>query len=337
MNKKRIWFVTPFISVIIILFAAGCQPSGRYGDKLKIAAVFSSSLEEPWTNVIYQALREAERELEVVCTYSENVDSEAFERKLRDYAETGYAVIFGEAYGNEDLVRKVARDYPETVFCFGSGLSPSEPNLSVFDNWVHEPAYLCGLIAGKMTESGIIAVVAGKPVPEVNRLLNAFKRGVEELNPKAIVRFKFIDSWFDPIRAAQAAREEIAAGADIIYGERFGTIGVCQEHDIIAFGNLQDQNSLAPDTVITGPVWDMWPTVERVIEDVREEKYGALDYRQWSMMAKGGAYLAAYHSFDGRIPLALKELVQQRRRRILAGTFRVLIDESVPESGLSGR
>ena len=62
--------------------------------------------------------------------------------------ERAPAAIFGDAYGNERAVRRVAAEYPATPFIFGSGLGPSDPNLSVFDDWIHEPAYLCGMLAG---------------------------------------------------------------------------------------------------------------------------------------------------------------------------------------------
>ena len=48
------------------------------------------------------------------------------------------------AFGNEEAVRRVAADYPDIAFVFGSGGGPAEPNFSVFDNWIHEPAYLAG-------------------------------------------------------------------------------------------------------------------------------------------------------------------------------------------------
>ena len=48
------------------------------------------------------------------------------------------------------------------------------------------------------------------------------------------------------------------------------------------------------------------------------------------MMAKGGAYLAPYHSFEGKIPFNLKETVDQIRRDILAGTYRVPANELPP-------
>ena len=39
--------------------------------------------------------------------------------------------------------------------------APPNPNFSVFDNWIHEPAYLAGMLAGGLTKSGVIGVVGG--------------------------------------------------------------------------------------------------------------------------------------------------------------------------------
>ena len=60
-------------------------------------------------------------------------------------------IIFGDAFGNEEAVRSVAADYPDIAFVFGSGGGPANPNFSVFDNWIHEPAYLAGMLAGGLT------------------------------------------------------------------------------------------------------------------------------------------------------------------------------------------
>ena len=78
---------------------------------------------------------------------------------------------FTEVFGVEQAARKVAADYPEVAFVMGSSFQPQDPNFSVFDNWIHEPAYLSGMLAGGLTKSGTIGVVGGMPVPEVNRLV----------------------------------------------------------------------------------------------------------------------------------------------------------------------
>ena len=108
----------------------------------------------------------------------------------------------------------------------------------------------------------MIGVVAAMPIPEVNRLVNAFTAGAKEVNPDAKMLVSFINSWFDPAAAKEAALAQIDNGADVLYAERFGVIEAAKEKGLFAFGNMSDQNSLAPDLVVTGPVWNMEPTVD---------------------------------------------------------------------------
>ena len=148
---------------------------------VKVFGAFATPIEEPWDGVIHLALQKAADEGKIEYTYTENIGYAGdMERVLREVAEQQKPdLVLGDAFGNEEAVRRVAADFPEIAFAFGSGLGPAEPNFSVFDNWIHEPAYLCGLLAGGLTESNVIGVVGGYPVPEVNRITNAFVDGVE--------------------------------------------------------------------------------------------------------------------------------------------------------------
>ena len=299
---------------------------------LKVAAVFETPIEEPWVNQIHVALVKAKADLGIVYDYSESVKSADFARVMREYAEKGYKLITGDAFGAERIARRVARDYPDVAFVFGSGIGPAEPNFGVFDNWIHEPAYLSGMIAGKMTKSNIIGVVAAMPIPEVNRLSNAFYAGAKEVNKDVKCKFSFIGSFFDPPKAKEAALAQIEAGVDVIYAERFGVIEAAAEKGVLAISNMSDQSSLGPDTVITGPVWDMWPTIKQAISLVKAGVYTAQDFGGFSYMSKGGSYLAPYHNFETKLPAEVKGLVAKRKQEILDGTFRVDIDESIPKS-----
>jgi basic membrane lipoprotein Med (substrate-binding protein (PBP1-ABC) superfamily) len=202
--------------------------------------------------------------------------------------------------------------------------------MAVFDNWIHEPAYLCGLIAGGMTKSNVIGVVGAMPVPEVNRIVNAFTDGVKEVNPDAQVLVSFINSWFDPAAAKEAALAQIDAGADILFAERFGVIEAAVENGLYSFGNMSDQNELGPESVLTGPVWNMTPTVDYVIDQVKAGSFTGQDLKDFSMVAKGGASLADFHGMDAKIPADILALVKQRQDEIEKGLFRVNIDEQAP-------
>jgi basic membrane lipoprotein Med (substrate-binding protein (PBP1-ABC) superfamily) len=331
--RKSIKFTRLISLAIAALLAAvvgTAQPAAA--ETLKVAAVFETPIEEPWVNQIHVALLKAKDELGIEYTWSESVKSADFARVMREYAEKGYKLIMGDSFGAERIARRVAKDYQDVAFVFGSGIGPAEPNFGVFDNWIHEPAYLSGMIAGKMTKTNVLGVVAAMPIPEVNRLSNAFCAGAKEVNDQARCKFSFIGSFFDPPKAKEAALAQIEAGVDVIYAERFGVIEAAAEKGVLAISNMSDQANLGPDTVITGPVWDMWPTVKNVVSLVKAGVFSSQDFGGFSYMGKGGSYLAPYHAWEAKLPAEVKTMVAERTQEILDGTFRVGIDESIPSS-----
>src|SRR4051812_20855255 len=128
--------------------------------KLKVAAIFATPIEEPWDNQIHVALLKAQKELGIDYKWSEKVETADFSRVMTEYAKGGYGLVLGDAFAAERESRKTAKQFPQTAFLFGSGSGPADPNFGVFDNWIHEPAYLSGLIAGKMSKSGVVGAVA---------------------------------------------------------------------------------------------------------------------------------------------------------------------------------
>lgn len=335
MSPKKIMLF--LLVVLLAVFAASCAsteaeaPEKEGGLPLFFAA-FATPIEEPWDGVIHAALQKAAADGLIVYEYVDDIGYAGdMERVLREVAEEKKPdAIFGDAFGNEEAVRRVASDYPEIAFAFGSGFGPAGNNMAVFDNWIHEPAYLCGLIAGGMTESGVIGVVGGHPVPEVNRIVNAFIQGVKETNPDATILVTFINSWFDPAAAKEAALSQVDAGADVLFAERFGVIEAAVENGLWAFGNMSDQNELGPENVLSSPVWNMTPTVEYVVSQVVGGTFTSQDLKDFSMMGKGGASLADYHGLESEIPADILALVKQRQQEILDGLFRVDIDEATP-------
>ncbi len=93
---------------------------------------------------------------------------------------------------------------------------------------------------------------------------------------------------------------------------------------------MSDQYELGPDSVITGPVWNMGPTVDYVIKQVESGSFTALDLKDFSMWAKGGATLAPYHGMEAKVPADVFAKVQTREQEIKDGLFRVNIAEEAP-------
>ncbi len=158
--KKFVW------GVMIVLFSASFALTASAAKPFKIAAIFQTAIEEPWDGVIHQACLKIQKEMEnIEYEFTEKIAAADFEKVLREYAERGFDLIVGDAFlAGEDPARRIAKDYPEIAFAFGSEFGPVAPNFSVFDNWIHEPAYLCGVIAGRLTKSNVLGVVAAIPI-----------------------------------------------------------------------------------------------------------------------------------------------------------------------------
>ncbi|MEM7445580.1 MAG: BMP family protein [Pseudomonadota bacterium] len=300
------------------------------GDVVEVAAIYTVPVEQQWVSRIHQALQTAEERGEITYVYSENVANTDYERVMREYAEQGADLVVGEVFGVERDARGVAEDYPETAFLMGSSFGPSGENFSVFDNWIHEPSYLTGMVAGGMTESNLIGMVGGFPIPEVNRLMHAFMDGAREVNPEVEFLVTFIGSWYDPPRAQEAAYAMIDAGADVMYAERFGVSDAAEDRGVYAIGNVIDTAGDYPGTVIASALWHMEPTIDRAIAAVADGNFEAADYGVYSYMTHEGGSLAPMHTEV--IPVEILELVDAREDEIRTGLFRVNVNDSEPTS-----
>ena len=300
--------------------------------KLKVAAIYTVPFEQQWVSRIHKALKAAEARGEIEYKASENVSNADYERVMREYATGGNQLIVGEAFAVEAAARKVAKDFPKTSFLLGSSGKPQAPNFSVFDNYIQEPAYLSGLIAGGMSKSNKIGLVGGFPIPEVNRLMNAFMAGAKEVNPKVEFTVSFINSWFDPPKAKEAAFAMIDKGADVLYAERFGVSDAAKEKGKLAIGNVINTQDKYPDTVVSSALWNMEPTIDRALKMVKDGAFKAEDYGVYSTMKYKGSELAPLGTFESKVPPAIVAKVKARQEEILAGKFTVKVDDSQPKS-----
>jgi basic membrane protein A and related proteins len=328
MNRRRPMLAAA--TLLALTVTAGGAAVTAQDEPLKVFGAYATQIEEPWDGVIHTALNaEAEAGL-IEYTFADDIGySGDMELVLREVAELEAPdIIFGDAFGNEEAVRAVAADYPDIAFVFGSGGGPADPSFSVFDNWIHEPAYLAGMLAGGLTESGIIGIVGGIPVPEVNRITNAFIQGAQAVNPAVEAKVSFINSWFDPASAKEAALAQIDAGADVLYAERAGVIEAAVQKDLLAVGNMSDQSADGPDHVVTSVTWNMTPTVQYVLDQVAGGTYTAQDLKDFSMVAKGGAALGPIN--EALVPADLLETVRAKESEIVSGIFRVDINEATP-------
>jgi basic membrane protein A len=318
---------------VILGLAAGLTLAASAGiaaaEKIKVAAIYTLPVEQQWISRIHKALNAAADRGDINYTFSENVANTDYERVMREYAEQGQQLIVGEVFGLERAARKVAKDYPGTAFLMGSSFGPVAPNFSVFDNWIHEPSYLSGMVAGAATQSNVIGMVGGYAIPEVNRLMHAFMDGAREVNPEVKFIVNFIDSWYDPPKAKESSFAMMDAGADVMYAERFGVSDAAVERGVKAIGNVIDTSGDYPGTILASALWHMEATIDKAIANAAGGTFEAADYGQYSFMAYGGGSLAMD---EGLVSADTVAAVRAREAEIKDGLFRVNVNDARPVS-----
>jgi basic membrane lipoprotein Med (substrate-binding protein (PBP1-ABC) superfamily) len=319
---------------MISLVALLSLPGAVFAEKIKVAGIYTQPIQQKWDATLHKALQKLADAGEIDYVYSEKVSNTDYIRVLREYSEGGVQLIVGEAFGISKDVRKVADDYPEVAYLMGDSFGPYGKNMSVFDNFIHEPCYLMGMLAGKMTKTNKIGMVGGYPIGEVNRLFNAFMAGARSVNPEAQFKVSFIGSWYDPPKAKEFAFAQVEAGVDVLYAERAGVVDSAREKGIIAFGNVNDMNKEenGTDVVVTSALWNMDAAIGHAVAEVKAGTFTAKDYREYTMMAKGGSSLAPYYEFESKIPADMQARVGEAAAAIISGDMVIEIDDSEPKS-----
>ena len=306
--------------------------------EIDVAMIMRGTKEEGWNATFIDSmnrLTEARpRGLTLNLTQVEEIPFADGERVIRDLAQTGdYEIIVAHSTYS-DSVAAVKDDFPDILFAYsGSGNDPLGGNGYWIDTFVHEPAYLAGIIAGSLTQSNQISAVAAFPFPNVNAPVNAFFDGARSVNPDITVDVAYIESWFDPATGQEAAAAQIAAGSDMVYAERFGPFAAAEEAgDVRTFGHFTDQLVLS-ETVLTSAVarWDaafldlidVWYAheTEGVSYDAPMERIVYLS------MVDGGSSLG---DLSSDIPAEVVAAVEEAREEILSGDLVIPLNVENP-------
>ncbi len=288
------------------------------GELPRVAFVYVGPVGDLGWSYAHDQGRLALEEMGVETAYSELVpEGPDATRVIRNYAAQGYDIIFATSFGYMDSVLEVAQEFPDVVFMHATGYKTA-PNVGTYDGRGYQGWYLAGMVAGAMTESNILGYIAPYPIPEVVRNLNAFALGARAVNPDVEVRPVWIFTWFDPPKEREAAEALIAAGADVVARESDSVEPdkLAQERGVYVVGYNAVSRDVAPDALLTAPVWNWAVIYRKVVQDVANGTWKPDPI--WWGMAEGVLELAPIADF---VPDSVKQQVEERKQAIIDGSF----------------
>ncbi len=254
----------------------------------------------------------------VEAKFIENVSLTNAESAMRDYCEQGYDMVVGWSIDFGDYLQEVAPDYPDVQFVWSQGWMTLD-NMCTAKAPLQETAYLCGIIAAGMSETGIIGYIGGMDTMPMINALEAYKDGAKSYNPDAKVIHAFAGTWEDVEKGKQTALAQFEQGVDIMMargdGIALGGLQACLEKGVYLFGDVSDQNSLAPELLLTSTGWNVGKNLEYIIDDVRKDGKPNGNAYNLGMMA-GVTDITDFH---GLVPDDLAKVVYDVRDKIISG------------------
>lgn len=186
------------------------------------------------------------------------------ETAVRELAEAGCQIIFGNSFGYQFTFEEMAEEFPEIIFSHCSGTLSNDVNFNNYYATLFEGRYLCGIAAGLKTETNKLGFVGAFSNAEVNGGANAFYLGAKSVNPDVEMYIKYMNSWYDPTSERQFADALIAEGCDVI-GQHCDTTNpqiAAQEAGVFGCGTGSDMTEAAPDAHLTAMIFDWTKAIE---------------------------------------------------------------------------
>jgi simple sugar transport system substrate-binding protein len=259
-----------------------------------------------WSYAHDNARKALEQEFggKIVTTYVENVnEGPDAERVIRDLVQQGDTLIFGTSFGFMESMAKVAADTPQVKFEHATGYK-SAANLGTYDARTYEGAYMAGVVAGKMSQSGVLGVVGSVPIPEVIRNIDSFTLGAQVFNPKIKVRVVWVGDWHNPPKETEAATALINGGADVLM-QNTDSPAVLKTAEALgkrAFGWDSDMTAYGPKAHLGSAVINWQPFYKKATQDALD---GTWQSGQFWWGVKEGAI--DFVSVAGDVPQEVKD------------------------------
>ncbi len=263
---------------------------------------------------------EAEFGAKVKTSFVENVpEGPDAERVIRDLASQGNKLIFGTTFGYMEPMLKVAANAKDVRFEHATGYKSAE-NMRTYDSRTYEGAYMAGVIAGKMTKSNTLGVVASIPIPEVIRNINSFTLGAQSVNPKVKTKVVWVNKWFDPPKESEAATSLINQGADVLMQntDSAAVLQTAEKMGKLAFGWDSDMSKFGPGAHLASAIIDWAPYYKKATKDVLENTWKSEGV--WWGVKEGAIDLV---SISDKVPEDTRKKIEEIKAGLKSGSFSI--------------
>lgn len=258
--------ITLSLLSLLVLFFTGCNSSKN---ELSVAVFVPGIIQDNacysmLVNGVNQAVQtynatNPEKKAAISIMEAGNNQSEWASQLTLLASSKKYKVIISSNPSLPDIVEPLTKQFPKTKFILLDASHKENNNIYSICYNQYEQSYLTGYIAGLMSKTHKLALIAAQEYPVMNNIiLPYFEKGAKDADVNSNVSFLVIGNWFDANKASIIADTAINDGVDVILpicgGASQGVINSAVNNN--AYITWFDDNgfSKAPGTIISSTI-----------------------------------------------------------------------------------
>jgi simple sugar transport system substrate-binding protein len=320
------------VAALILILCLVITPAGA-GDPPKLVglALPEAGTDKGWNEQGKAGLEIVAKKYRIKIELAEALGYGDIKPTLRDMVKKGCDLIICHASGYQTVAPEIARETGVKVVTVENHRDVTTGLISDIDTQPQGGSYLAGWLAGKMTRSNIIGIVASGEPPTWNRMSAGFAQGLKASNPNSKLIYSVIGeaAYADAAGGKRNAQDQIAVGADVIFGmgdgASFGMLQACATKKAKDGGKvwfidvIGDKRSIdKADVLLSSVIMDMSVVYEEVIKSYMDGTFGQ---QHWVGMNNGAIYLL---ELNKAVPDSVKEELGAVEKNIVAEKIKVV-------------
>ena len=285
----------------------------------------------------YEGMMWAVNDFNVETALVETVQATDYDRNVEMFARQGYDLVITVGPEMDEATRSIAEKYPATRFAIVDHSYETYPaNLKGLVFREDEAGFLAGTLAGLMSKTKTVGLVAGQESLAAKQFRTAYENGVACVCPDCDVIGVYVNTTTDPIQGKTAALGQIGEGADVVTGIG-GPVGVgaiqgAAQDDVWAIGAEQDQYVTAFER---GQVEGAKRLLSSALKRGDEAVYDTIKSLVGGSFAGGtaifgtanrGVTLAPFHDTEADVTDEVKATLEQIETALAQGTLKTGVD-----------
>lgn len=291
--SRRVIWVLGCLTLVLPAFAG--PASGQDGTPVPLVNIDRVALVTPadrtnqgWDQQAADGIEAVAGDLGIEADVVDNAGYDDISPVLRDLASDGADLIICHASGYQTTCPEFAAADGVPVAVIENPGAVSAGLVSDIETQAQEAAYLAGVLAGKTTVTGIVAIVVSGEPPTWNFMSVGFAEGLKAARPDAKLLYSVIgEAAYDDAAGAKRVTDAVlGAGADIVFGmgdgASFGMIESVTAHNaenpdqparfIDVIGDKSADNE--DGAILTSVLFDFAPTYDQMLHDLDAGQFG---------------------------------------------------------------